>query len=359
MMYNVLKDWIFVLFLFLIASCISSESKITSYKDVIHQSTVFGKDKTYRIYLPENYYQSQKEYLVVYYFHGWGGRHSIGGRSNIDYDALVDFADKYQTIIVLWDGRIVEDEPRPYNIGHHSDVKFEVQMKDYFIELIEHIDESYRTHAIREKRGVIGFSMGGFMSFYLAGKYPHMVSAAVNIVGSQEFFIGYPGNHTLYPLVYTFENLRDVDLLLYNRTHCPMAGLNDEVINAAQWHGLTNFRYYKTEGEHNIDNPGETDFTQGNADGLAAPGERVMLFKDQYPLRLYSNDPYIVSEEETLVDMILLGQWPDGFTHSSVVKISDDCPPGHVIVFLASYETKTFMPMYSEVIWGKVKLSIQ
>lgn len=630
--------------IFLIFVCTLCTSVVSSYTDATHYSKVFGHEKTYRIYLPADYEQSEKQYPVVYYFHGWGGRHNIGGRSNIDYDALVGFANKYQTILVLWDGRIEEDEPRPYNVGNHTDVKYTVQMKDYFIELLEHIDETYRTLPNRENRGIIGFSMGGFMSFYLAGKYHDKVSAAVNIVGSQEFFIGYPGNHTLYPLAYTFDNLRDVNLMFLNRTQCPMSGLNDEVNAAAMWYGQQFYEYHKTEGEHNIDSPGETKvfdsavnfvtssfknpltlkpnwsyvdiysdfdvrgysvksnknepgflslrnvskngfgfythkwlpngpglkncqitistdsiykpgsvynvkvlnvetntlehkalladkngklhfeihgsayeigiseqtdlpdftvtayrlaqnkkylsvnkqeelrieifnrggniepknnllvklscfdsslgikspeqkitldsnqskiitmpfkifsnknappdgspawmrlcidmeygsqkfndvltipvffdvpelknvrvddginllvgyneavfnafsadvfFTSGNADGKLAAGESIMLFKDKYPLRLYYDDPYVISEDENLVDMILKGEWPDGFTKSSVVKIADNCPPGHEIEFLAHYETKTFLPMYRKLEWGKVKLTVQ
>ena len=75
----------------------------------------------------------------------------------------------------MWDGNIDTTEPRPYNTGNHEHVKYRVQMKDYFPELVEHIDSSYRTLPDRQHRGIIGFSMGGFMSFFLAGKYPDKV----------------------------------------------------------------------------------------------------------------------------------------------------------------------------------------
>ena len=83
------------------------------------------------------------------------------------------------------------------------DMKVNDQMKDYFLELVEHIDHTYRTLADRTKRGTFGFSMGGFMSFFLAGKYPHLIGAAVNMVGSPEFQVGYPNNNTLYSQRYS------------------------------------------------------------------------------------------------------------------------------------------------------------
>lgn len=618
--------------------------KLLPYQDVAHFSRVFGKEKTYRLYLPDNYSGSGKKYPVIYFFHGWGGRYFKDDSAKLEYEKLGELVNKYQVILVMWDGNIDEKEPRPYNIGAHNDVKFNIQMKDYFPELVSHLDSGYRTLSDRNHRGIIGFSMGGFMSFYLAGKYPDMVSAAVNMVGSPEFFVGLPGNHTLYQMRYTFDNLMDVSLLFHNRTNCPMSGLNDEVDKGAHWSGLQNYEYHKLEGNHQVDMPGETkvfesamsfvsnrfenpvppqkqwshydlwsefslwgysvnseknepgfiylrnvdrqgfgfythkwipegptlkdykttittaaiykprsvyrisifnlnekktkllnqsadnkgrlhlelsgencevgiskndnqlgftafgyqlpekkqylqtnqseelsiklfnqcgkvnpakklvlklscadsslnislptqeilipanekvfsskpfkirctktpptdgspewlrikvdmqvdtahfsdvfvlplfydvpeftnikvddgkviaptlnqaDFNKtahdsaygfGNADGVVAPGESIMLYEKEHRLRLFCDDPYVVTAKETLVNEFLPGQWPDGFTLSSVVKIADNCPAGHEIEFLAHYETKTFMPMYRQVKWGKVKIRVK
>lgn len=228
------------------------------YRDKTHLSKVFGKEKTYRLYLPDDYQTSGKKYPVIYFFHGWGGRYYKDDSAKLEYAMLGELVNKYNVIMVMWDGSMDESEPRPYNIGDHKDVKFNVQMKDYFPELVNHIDSSYRTFTDRGHRGIIGFSMGGIMSYYLAGKYPDRVSAAVNMVGSTEFFIGLPDNHTLYQLKYTFDNLRDVGILLHNRDSCPMTGLNDEVNKGAIWSGLKDYEYHKLEGGHMIDNPGET-----------------------------------------------------------------------------------------------------
>jgi hypothetical protein len=623
----------------LLLAVFSAESQ--PWQDMEHYSEVFGKEKKYRIYLPKDYLQSEKKYPVIYFFHGWGGRSFSGGSANLEYEKIGTLIDKYQIILVMWDGSMEEDEPRPYNVGNHHDVKYDIEMKDYFPELVSQIDHTFRTKTDRNHRGIIGFSMGGFMSFYLAGKYPGMVSVAVNIVGSPEFFVGSPDNHTFYQQRYTLENLRDVGLFQINRTNCPMAGLNDEVAAGADWYELKNYTYQKQEGEHNIDIPGETKVFEsaiqfvvnqfinpvslqkkwshsdlcgvfekwnysvksnkdepgflvlhnvdetgfsfytrkwlpdgpsikncqanistaplyepgneydvrifnlkenkleriaikaddhgrlnfnlgaegfevgiskktaqpefaalkyslfsnrkylrinreeelivdifnrtgalepekklivrlssadtsltislpeqeivfsenqdilntkpfkifslknppadgspawirlnveinygsqqfndwlllpvfydvpefkniqvddgravfsslnpgdskklnqnlvygfGNGDGMVSAGERIILYENGQRLRLYSDNPYVVADEEVLVDEMLPGRWPDGYTLSSVVKIAEDCPPGHEIEFQAHYETKTFMPMYREVKWGKVKI---
>ena len=228
------------------------------FQDKTHYSHVFAQEKTYRIYLPDNYKLSDKKYPVIYFFHGWGGRYYKDDNAKLEYDKLGDLVNKYQVILVMWDGNMEESEPRPYNIGNHNDVKYNIQMKDYFLELVSNIDSTYRTFTDRNHRGIIGFSMGGIMSFYIAGKYPDMVSAAVNMVGSPEFFIGLPENHTLYQVRYTFDNLRDVGILFHNRNECPMTGLNDEVNQGAIWSELKNYEYHKLEGGHKVDDPGET-----------------------------------------------------------------------------------------------------
>lgn len=613
------------------------------YEDKTHYSKVFGKDKPYRIYLPEHYKSSKKKYPVIYFFHGWGGRHFKDDNAKLEYEKLGELVNKYKFIMVMWDGNMEESEPRPYNIGNHDNIKYNVQMKDYLPELVGFIDTTYRTYTDRYHRGIIGFSMGGILSFYLSGKYPDKFSAAVNMVGSPEFFIGLPDNHTLYQVRYTFDNLKDVALLFHNRDSCQMSGLNDEVNKGALWSEAEHYEYHKMKGGHKVDNPGETkvfesavqfimssfenpaplnktwshvdlcpDFSlwnysvksnkdepgylylrnvnkngfgfyttkwmpngpelinvkasvttapiyepneayrissfskadlkltmmhkpadkdgrlhfelpgsgteigiakedqqagyavlgyqlnqnrqfirinednaltlnilnrdgafakkgtlkvtlscadnsvnisspvqiidlargkylvktepfniystktppsdgspwqlrlkvsmdydtvhlqdqivipvlydvpyfsdikvddgrlvpsakpadntgamakdsiygTGNGDGQVAPGEQIMLYMDGHRLRLYTDDPYVVSGEEKMIDEVLPAVWPDGYTLSSVVKIAPDCPPGHEIEFIGHYETKTHMPIYRHVIWGKIKMTV-
>ena len=634
-----------VIFLFctgvsFIATCGNQE---TVYRDVKHYSKVFGREKTYRLYLPNDYSRSSQKYPVIYFFHGWGGRYFKDDNAKLAYDKIGALVNKYKVILVMWDGSMDEAEPRPYNIGNHNDVKYRVQMKDYFPELIAHVDSTYRTLTDRNHRGIIGFSMGGIMSCYLAGKYPDRISAAVNMVGSTEFFIGLPENHTLYQVKYTFDNLRDVGLLFHNRELCPMTGLNDEVDEAAHWNAQENYEYHKLEGDHKVDDPGETkvfesavrfvvnqfdrpapmhkkwshyddcpefslwDYTvkstknetgflflrnvdasgfgfythkwlpdgpavkncratittapiyepngtyeirifngiskkmetvnstagkdgrlafnltgegseigisrkskpagfvttgyqlnqgqrylrinepgeltlnlfnrgvqsgangklritlscednsvsipspqqeiifnedqpvfnskafkisstktppkdgsppwlqmkvemdydtlhstdnfllpvfyevpefnnilvddgirrstskspsvndqarkdsifgTGNGDGRISAGEQIMLYEKTHRLRLYTDDPYVAANDEKLADEVLPSFWPDGFTLSSVVKIADNCPAGHEIEFLASYDTKTWNPIHRTVTWGKVKIKV-
>ncbi|GAB3925623.1 alpha/beta hydrolase [Larkinella terrae] len=227
------------------------------YRDLTHESRVFGHPKSYRLYLPQGYENSAKRYPVVYFFHGWGGRHSMDDNAKLEYAMLKRLVDKYDLIMVMWDGNIDGKEPRPYNVGNHEDVKFSVQMKDYFPELVSYIDQTYRTLTDRNHRGIIGFSMGGFMSLFLSGKYPDQVCAGVSIMGSPEFFVGSPENHTLYPVRYTFKNLQDVDFRIHTSDTDILYNLNEEVKYGAAWEGKP-VESETFPGGHRVDNAGET-----------------------------------------------------------------------------------------------------
>ncbi|MDR3713964.1 MAG: alpha/beta fold hydrolase [Puia sp.] len=229
-----------------------------AYQDLSHYSRVFGHDKLYRLYLPRGYAGSARRYPVIYFFHGWGGRHFKDDNAKLEYKKIKELVDQYQTILVMWDGNIDLSEPRPYNVGNHEDVKFNIQMKDYFPELVEHIDSAYRTLSDRTHRGIIGFSMGGFMSLFLAGKYPDKVCAAVSMAGSPEFFVGYPDNQELYPVRYTFINLRQVDTRIHNGNTDILYYLNSEVHEGALWDEQVNLQYWPFIGGHMVDRPGET-----------------------------------------------------------------------------------------------------
>ncbi len=228
------------------------------YQDISHFSKVFNRPKYYRRYLPSGYEKTDARFPVIYFFHGWGGRYKSDDNARLDYDRMQDLVDKYKVILVMWDGNVDEAEPRPYNIGNHQDVRYNIQMKDYFPELVQHIDSTCRTISDKAHRGIIGFSMGGFMSYFLAGKYPDMIGAAVSMTGSPEFFVGYPHDHTLYPLRYAFNNLREVKLRFHNSTADELTSLNTEVKEGAAWNGGLSFEYWQFEGGHVVDLPGET-----------------------------------------------------------------------------------------------------
>lgn len=179
----------------------SSSGSAAPILDLKHTSKVFGEERNYRIFLPQGYDQELgKRYPVIYFFHGWGERYNVptkegagGYDSGEAYhgDNIAAFVDKNEVIVVKWDGYNPrtpgESYPRPYNIGPVETYR---QFPLYFPELVQFIDSHYRTIPDRDHRGISGLSMGGFMSFWVGGKYPHLVGSVSNFMGSAEFVVG-------------------------------------------------------------------------------------------------------------------------------------------------------------------------
>ncbi len=136
-------------------------SGLFSQEDKSHFSEVFSREKPYRIFLPDDYSTSGRSYPVIYYFHGNTGTH-VPRLS----DEMAAVAKANPVIIVAWNGRSVDTDKRPYNIGFHSNINYETQFKDYFPEFVRHIDANYRTTGIPGKTGPSsGIAWGGSCPF--------------------------------------------------------------------------------------------------------------------------------------------------------------------------------------------------
>jgi enterochelin esterase-like enzyme len=223
-----------------------TSSDLHSQEDKTHFSRVFNREKPYRIFFPEDYYTSQRSYPVIYYFHGNTGTHEL------KIEGIKDLINRNEIILVAWNGRSVDSDIRPYNIGNHSNIIYQIQFKDYFPELVNHIDASFRTIPGRSNRAVLGHSMGGIMAYFIAGKYPDLIGTAYSAKGSPEFFIGTSENHSLYHVRHMFKNLYGARLGFATSKECELFYLNNEVITGALRDPDLDFSYTTYEGDHSI-----------------------------------------------------------------------------------------------------------
>ncbi len=178
---------------------IASAAQGTMVVDSIHYSEVMGENRHYRIFLPTAYDQNtSKKYSVIYFYHGWSQRYfgSLNRQNSelqkpTEEELIADLVEQFNVIVVKPDGYNADADDayylRPYNIGP---VETHRQFALYFPEFVDFIDANYRTIAERDHRGIMGYSMGGFMAFWIAGKYPQLVTAAGSFCGSPEFVIG-------------------------------------------------------------------------------------------------------------------------------------------------------------------------
>lgn len=213
-----------IFFLFFNASTTLAHSD--TIIDSRHYSNVMGEIRNFRIFLPPGYAKNpQKRYPVIYFFHGWGQRYfGEGAEEYAGYDKgeqnkgdnIDNYVKKHDVIVVKADGyNRREDEEyyrRPYNV---LPVETHRQFPIYFPELVNYIDDRYRTIATRQQRAVAGLSMGGFMTFYLAAKYPHLVSSAGSFCGSPEFVLGPYEFPVEYKHMDMYRNLAGINVRLH------------------------------------------------------------------------------------------------------------------------------------------------
>jgi enterochelin esterase-like enzyme len=135
------------------------------------RSSVLKSDVGYNICLPPEYAaQSKQRFPVIYYLHGYEGNES----SYLDYakywrDACKRFGPSILVFVNGGETSFFCDSPDGSVPGETLVIK----------ELIPHIDEKFRTVAMREGRSLHGYSMGGFGALKLAFKFPDKFGSVV------------------------------------------------------------------------------------------------------------------------------------------------------------------------------------
>lgn len=136
----------------------------------------FDCQRTLHIYLPNDYYQSDERYPVVYMFDG----HNLFLNSDATYGkswGLAEFLDHYDKKLIIvgiecnheGNERLSEYCPYSLNSRYFGRVQGKgIQTLDWLVyELKPMIDQKYRTYPFRECTALAGSSMGGLMAFVI------------------------------------------------------------------------------------------------------------------------------------------------------------------------------------------------
>ena len=142
-------------------------------QDRVFQSASLGREMHYRILLPAEYPQTARSYPVLYLLHGWHGDYT-------NWSTLTDLthdAEKLPIIIVMPDANdswYVDSASTPQD-------KYE----QYIIkDLIQEVDQHWRTLRSNHRRAIAGLSMGGYGAVKFALKYPGTFAFAGSISGA-------------------------------------------------------------------------------------------------------------------------------------------------------------------------------
>ncbi len=141
-------------------------------------------DCGYTIHLPDGYNDSDEHYPTLYFLHGFGTNHYLFyGGIHVVMDSLVALNQVDQFIIVRPDG-----STSPYLGSFYTNSALYGDFEDYIIyDLIEHIDNTYRTIDHRLYRGISGHSMGGYGATKLGIKYYDLFGSVSSHSGALVF----------------------------------------------------------------------------------------------------------------------------------------------------------------------------
>ena len=159
-----------------------------------------GKNRPLHIYLPDDYYESEERYPVMYFFDGHNlffDEDATNGKSW----GLKTFLDGWCKKMIIvgmecgHDGkeRLSEYLPYPADKGSWF-AEFEPMGDETMRWIVEEvkplIDLEYRTIPFRECTGIAGSSMGGLMSLYAAVRYNRWFSKAGCVSSAIGFCMG-------------------------------------------------------------------------------------------------------------------------------------------------------------------------
>ncbi|MEZ0539982.1 alpha/beta hydrolase [Fibrella arboris] len=128
--------------------------------------------------LPDSYSTGKGNFPVLYLLHGGGGQFSDWLKQTPDKQLVQKLADRYNLIIVMPEGERLSgylDSPV------QKDNLFDTYLTK---EVIDRIDNTYRTIRDRKGRVITGLSMGGHGALYLATRHPDLYCAAGSMSGA-------------------------------------------------------------------------------------------------------------------------------------------------------------------------------
>lgn len=176
-----------------------------------------GKNRPLHIYLPDNYYETEESYPVMYFFDG----HNLFFDEETTYGkcwglkTFLDYWQKPMIIVGMECGREGEErlsEYLPYPASYGMFTKFQPTGEATFQWIINDIkpmiDKEFRTIPFRECTGIAGSSMGGLMALYGVVHHNRWFSKAACVSSA----IGFCMNPLMKDMD---ENLMDPDTRVY------------------------------------------------------------------------------------------------------------------------------------------------
>ena len=147
---------------------------------VWYDSPTLKATRRMMIYLPPGYDEGRQKYPVFYLLHGTGGDETVWleqGHAAQVLDNLIATGDAEPMIVVMPNGH--PDTPAAAGMGSNNDQPtfahkqwMEGTFEQSFNDIMNWVDNNYRTRASKRYRAIAGLSMGGYHSLYISANQP-------------------------------------------------------------------------------------------------------------------------------------------------------------------------------------------
>lgn len=136
------------------------------------ESNILHKNVAYSVYLPPDYFASERSYPVVYLLHGY----TDDNTSWVQFGEINHYADK-----AIAEGTIppmIIIMPNGDSSWYINSYDGKENYEDFFIkEFIPFVEKKFRIKSERRYHGIAGLSMGGYGTLFYAIKYSQLFAA--------------------------------------------------------------------------------------------------------------------------------------------------------------------------------------
>ncbi|MBR3929895.1 MAG: esterase family protein [Clostridia bacterium] len=139
-----------------------------------YYSTTCEKDRKVMVYLPHDY-TTEKQYPVLYLFHGIGGDHKewAGGKPDVIVGNLIDAGEAPEMIIVTPNCKAIHANTVAGGAYSANVIAgFDNFISEMTVDLMPFIKENFSVKEGRENTAIAGLSMGGRVALHLGISMP-------------------------------------------------------------------------------------------------------------------------------------------------------------------------------------------
>ncbi len=194
----------------------TNKGKVTT--DTLYSKNLendFGENpkRAVSVYLPPGYNNSKQRYPVIYFLHGFTGDNKM----LTPMAEILDFAiatNKIRPFIM-----VISDQKTTYDGSFYSNSQVFGNWEDFTAyDLVEYMDNNFRTIAKSESRGITGHSMGGYGALKIAMHHPEIFSSVYAISpGALAIVKEYGPNSNTYKEFATAKNLEELNKTYFGK----------------------------------------------------------------------------------------------------------------------------------------------